>query len=59
VLAQVGGDHLDLAAGFAGDLVGQRLQAVDPARYQNEVMATLGQAVGVDRADAGRSRKRR
>jgi hypothetical protein len=53
LVAQIGGEHLDRAAGLVRNLCGQRLQLVLVAGDEDEIVATGGKAVGVDGADAG------
>ena len=50
---EVGFDRLDLPAGFVGEPARQRCEPLPVARDQNEIVAALGQTIGVDRTDAG------
>jgi hypothetical protein len=54
-IGQVGGQDLDLAARLGGDPAGHGVQPRAVAGDQDQVVAALGQPVGIDRADAGRS----
>ena len=51
-VGQVGLQHVDGDAGFGPQALGQRFEAGDVARHQHEVVAAVGEAVGVGRADA-------
>ena len=51
---QVRGDDVHRAAGTAGQRFCQLAQAVAASRDQDQVMAGVGQAIGIDRPDAGR-----
>ena len=51
---QVGGQHIDRNRGLGAQARGQCFHAIRVACHQDEIMATMGQTVGVGGADAGR-----
>ena len=53
-LGEIGAQHLDADAGLALQPLGERFEPRAVARHEHEIMAALGETVGVDRADAGR-----
>ena len=50
--AEIGDDALDMAAGFAVEAGGERAQLFRIAADQHQIIATLGEAVGIDLANA-------
>ena len=55
LVAEVGRDDFDRAAGLVRETLCQAVEAFAVARHQDQVVAALRQPVGVDRADAGGS----
>jgi hypothetical protein len=55
LVGQVGLHDVHAHARLAAQAIGELLHAGDIARHQNNVMATAGETVGVNGANAGRS----